>query len=248
MVFGNNAERCSMKKELKISILAIAGALVLLAVVLAVNFILYPVYRSYENANGEFRVKIDGSVYEYFNDAHWSIEADPSKRIGYLDGIGTTLYEYEGDEESNAFYVNRYASDMAVMSLVKEGLQLGSISAGNVYSIKFDDPEINRYLKMVFDASFETQDEQLIADFFAALNDDAMKTEPEQMEQDITQAFMLKCYNKRLPIAAASFQVYTWQGQFVCFDESTGTYTIMPPQIFTDIAGGGFDAQALLEE
>jgi hypothetical protein len=101
---------------------------------------------------------------------------------------------------------------------------------------------------MVFDASFETKDEQLIADFFTALNDYAMKIEPEQTWQDMTQAFALKCYNNQLPIAAADFMIYIWQGQFVCFDESTGTYTIMPAQVFTEIAGGGFDAQALLEE
>ena len=237
-----------MKKELKISIIAIAGVLVLLAVIFAVNFILYPVYHSYETADGDFRVKIDGAVYEYFEDAHWSIDADPSKRIGNLDGIGTTLYEYKEDSAGDAFYVSRYASDMVSKPLIKEEMQLGSVSADNVYRIKFDDPEINRYLKMVFDASFETQDEQLIAEFFTDLNDDSMIIEPEQTGEDLEEAFVLKCYNKQLPIAAVSFPVYTWQGQFVCVDESSETFVIIPAQVFTDIAGGGFDAQALLEE
>ena len=237
-----------MKKELKISIIAIAGALVLLAVIFAVNFILYPVYHSYETADGDFRVKIDGEVYEYFEDAHWSIDADPSKRIGNLDGIGTTLYEYKEDSAGDAFYVSRYASDMVSKPLIKEEMQLGSVSADNIYRIKFDDPEINRYLKMVFDASFETFDEALISDFFTALNDIEMRIEPEQTGEDLEEAFTLKCYNKQLPIASASFPVYTWQGQFVCFDESTETYITMPTQLFTDIAGGGFDARELLEE
>ena len=236
-----------MSRELKISIIAIAGVLVLLAAVLAVNFILYPVYRSYENDSGEFRVKVGTEVYEYFDDPEWSIDAQPSERIGYLDGVRTALHEYEGDSARNALYINKFASDTAGVPLVKEGMQLGSVSAENVYSIKFDDPEVNRYLKMIFDSTFETVDEELIADFFAALNDEAMKIEPELTGQGMEEAFTLKCYNKQLTVASADFTVYIWQGQFVCFNGRAGEYTIMPAQVFTDIAGGGFDAQALLE-
>ena len=164
-----------MSRETKISIIAIAGILVLIAAVVAVNFIIYPVCHTYQNEDGQTRVNISGAVYKYMPDTQWAIDAKTAKRIGYLDDINTSLYGYEGDGAKNAVYAYNASPDEENYVLIKEELELGNVSAENVYSIKFDDPEINEYIKMFLDASFETADESLITAFFDALGDSSMK-------------------------------------------------------------------------
>lgn len=238
-----------MTKQTKISLITIAVLLVALAGIVAVNFVIHPVYSSYENENGEFRVKIDGVVYKYLTDTFWEIDSKPARRAGYLDDIKTTLHEYEGDSGRNALNVSRFLSDIVHRPLIKEDIEFGSICAENVWMIKFEDPGINKYLKMILNSSFETIDEKVIKRFFTALRDsDTKLSEDEIVPEEFSAVFILKCYNKNLPIAAASYHVFIFRNKFVCYDENAEAFTIIPAQVFSEIAGGGFDAGELLEE
>lgn len=236
-----------MTKQTKISIIVIAILLVALAGIIAVNFIIHPVYSSYENENEEFRVEVDGTVYKYLPDTLWEIDSKPARRAGYLDDIKTTLHEYEGDSVRDAFYVSKFLSDMVCRPLVKEAIEFENVCAENVCMIKFDDPGINKYLKMILNSTFETTDEEVIKSFFNALRDsDTKVSEDKVVSEELSEAFMLKCYNKNLPIAAAAYQVFIFKNKFVCYDENAEAFSIIPAEVFSDIAGGGFDAGDLL--
>ncbi len=240
-----------MSKKTKISLIAAAGILLAIVAILITNFIVNPVYKSYQNEDGELRVEIDGAVYKYLPDTEWRIDGKPTNHIGYLDKINTTLQEYEGDSGRSALYVSAPANER--LMLIKEEIELGSLSADNVYLLKFDDPDINKYFKIIIDASFETTDEKVIESFFTALRESGSRIAeneviPEEgLSDDIPiGAFVLKCYNKNLPIAATSFHVLIWRGQYICYDEIAGVFVVIPAEVFSEIAGGDFDAEALL--
>lgn len=238
-----------MTKQTKISIITLAALLVVLAGIIAVNFVIHPIYSSYENENGEFRVKIDGEVYKYLPDTFWEIESKPTRRAGYLDDIKSTLHEYEDDSSRNALNVSVFLSDMVHRPLIKEDIEFGSVCAENVRRVKFEDPGINKYLKMILNSTFETTDEKAIVSFFDALRDSSSKlSEDEVVPEEFSAAFILKCYNKNLSIAAVSYHVLIFKNNFVCYDENAEAFTIIPADVFSEVAGGGFDAGELLGE
>lgn len=238
-----------MTKQTKISIITLAALLVALAGIIAVNFVIHPVYTSYENEDGEFRVEIEGEVYRYLPDTFWEIESKPTRRAGYLDDIKSTLHEYEDDSVRNALNVSVFLSDMVQRPLIKEDIEFGGICAENVSMIRFEDPGINKHLKMLLNSTFSTTNEKAIVDFFKALRDNRLKiSEDKVVPEEFSKAFILKCHNKNLPIAAVSYHVFIFKNKYVCYDENAEAFTIIPAEVFSEIAGGGFDAGELLGE
>lgn len=239
-----------MTRKTKISIITIGALLVALAGIIVVNFVIHPVYSSYENEDGEFRVEIEGAVYKYLPDkVLWKIDSKPAKRSGYLDNIKTSLHEYEGDSSKNALNVSMFFSDNVYRPLIKEDIELGSVCAANVGRIKVEKPGVNKHLKMILGSTFETTDEKVIPSFFNALKDSSTQlSEDEIVPEEFSKLFVLKCYNKNLPIAAVSYQVYMVNGELACYDESADKVAIIPLQVISEIAGEEFDVEEPLEE